>query len=286
MIGHLGAALPGAVTRRDLFVVGYAPRASREADVNGFDIAAMPFNETLMRGMLAFLLFAGALQVDLERPRTHAWMLAALAILDAVLSTVIVAALTWWVFQRTGIDIAFDVCLAFGALMAGESLCGAGLAAVVFFAIVPVIGLSADNVWDLAGHAALVVLVMGAGLWIRTRTHARIDAFSSMVAGILTAVLVLLLGLQMFVSGAGPATLARGLLAIPIVFLVRLVSAALPMRVTRPTRGGLSAAMMLSLPPFPERALLLASTFAVVVFSIAVRLKPDTPDHDRMTTTG
>jgi CPA1 family monovalent cation:H+ antiporter len=33
-------------------------------------------------------------------------------------------------------------------------------------------------------------------------------------------------------------------------------------------RGGLSVAMMLSLPPFPERDLLLASTYAVVVFSI------------------
>jgi NhaP-type Na+/H+ or K+/H+ antiporter len=36
-------------------------------------------------------------------------------------------------------------------------------------------------------------------------------------------------------------------------------------------RGGLSIAMMLSLPPFPGRDLLLACTYAVVVFSILVQ---------------
>jgi CPA1 family monovalent cation:H+ antiporter len=105
-----------------------------------------------------------------------------------------------------------------------------------------------------------------------------------MVDEILNAVLFLLLGLQVFTVASSPATLARGLLAIPIVLLARLVSVAIPIRfaclrrgVARGMipivtwsglRGGLSVAMMLSLPPFPERDLLLASTYAVVVFSI------------------
>jgi CPA1 family monovalent cation:H+ antiporter len=36
-------------------------------------------------------------------------------------------------------------------------------------------------------------------------------------------------------------------------------------------RGGISVAMALSLPPFPARGWLLASTYAVVVFSILVQ---------------
>ena len=36
-------------------------------------------------------------------------------------------------------------------------------------------------------------------------------------------------------------------------------------------RGGISVALVLSLPQFPSRDLLLASTYAVVVFSILVQ---------------
>ena len=74
---------------------------------------------------------------------------------------------------------------------------------------------------------------------------------------------------------------------IPIALVARAVSVALPvawMRVRgRHTRGilplltwgglrgGISVAMVLSLPPFPAKGVLLASTYAVVVFSIVVQ---------------
>ena len=42
-------------------------------------------------------------------------------------------------------------------------------------------------------------------------------------------------------------------------------------RFVRCLRGGISVAMVLSLPPFPARDYLLACTYAVVVFSILVQ---------------
>jgi len=85
---------------------------------------------------------------------------------------------------------------------------------------------------------------------------------------------------------AATAILA-GLLTIPIVLMARLLSvwitvAALnvrgqfgrgfvPVLTWSGLRGGLSVAMVLSLPPFAGRDLLLACTYAVVVFSILVQ---------------
>jgi CPA1 family monovalent cation:H+ antiporter len=81
--------------------------------------------------------------------------------------------------------------------------------------------------------------------------------------------------------------IAAGLLAVPIVLSARLVSVAAPVaamsvagRFSRGIvpvltwcglRGGISVALVLSLPRFPERDLLLACTYAVVVFSILVQ---------------
>jgi CPA1 family monovalent cation:H+ antiporter len=116
------------------------------------------------------------------------------------------------------------------------------------------------------------------------RTRERVDAFWSMIDGILNAVLFLLLALQVFTVIARPSIVATALLAIPIALLGRAVSVALPLTVIcirrgmspgmiplvtwSGLRGGLSVAMMLSMPPFPARDLLLACTYAVVVFSI------------------
>ena len=349
-------------------------RATVAAFLSGID-----FTETLMRGMLCFLLFAGALHLDVEGLLDNKWTIAALATVGVLLSTAIVGLLGWWVFQTAGIDVAFDICLVFGALIsptdpiavmglikemrgpsdiesliAGESLFNDGIAVVVFFAIASLAGLTRGDMSDLSLDAASLLLffvrevgggvalgvafgyvayralksiddhplellitlalatfvyamafplrvsgpiaVVIAGLVIgnpgrrlamsdRTREH--VDAFWSMVDEILNAVLFLLLGLQVFTVAATPAVLGRGLLAIPIALLARMVSVAIPLRLVclrrrmmpgmipivtwSGLRGGLSVAMMLSLPPFPERDLLLAATYAVVVFSIVVQ---------------
>ena len=118
-----------------------------------------------------------------------------------------------------------------------------------------------------------------------TREH--VDAFWQMVDEILNAVLFLLIGLEVFAVTAGPGIIVASLLVVPIVLAARFVSVSLPitaMSLAGPyrrgivpiltwcgLRGGISVAMMLSLPRFPARDYLLACTYGVVVFSILVQ---------------
>ena len=132
--------------------------------------------------------------------------------------------------------------------------------------------------------AGLIIGNTGRRLAMSERTRDHVDAFWNMIDEILNAVLFLLLGLQVFAVSAGPRPVVAGLASIAVALLARLVSVAIPVAVigrrggfTRGIipiltwsglRGGLSVAMVLSLPAFPARDLLLSCTYAIVVFSI------------------
>ena len=130
-------------------------------------LGEIDFNETLMHGMLAFLLFAGALQVDFRELFNHRWTIGALATFGVLLSTVMIGALTWWVFKLAGVGVPALPCFAFGALIsptdpiavmgllknlraprslatqiAGESLFNDGIGVVVFLATLSLVPLS------------------------------------------------------------------------------------------------------------------------------------------------
>ena len=127
----------------------------------------------------------------------------------------------------------------------------------------------------------------GRRLAMSDRTRHHVDTFWIMIDEVLNAVLFLLLGLQVFTIAVGRHIMAAALLSIPVVLLARWVSIAIPaavIRLRRPLRpgivavltwsglrGGISVAMVLSLPPFGHRGLLLACTYAVVIFSILVQ---------------
>src|SRR6266540_3028554 len=77
------------------------PRLGLQASVAGF-LSRIDFNQTLMGGMLCFLLFAGALHVDLEELFHNKWTVAALSTVGVLLSTAVIGVLTWMTFRLIG----------------------------------------------------------------------------------------------------------------------------------------------------------------------------------------
>ena len=80
-------------------------------------LGAIDFNQTLMHGMLSYLLFAGALHVNLTDLANQKWLIASLATLGVLVSTAIIGVLLWFILGLLGIDLPFIYCLVFGALI-------------------------------------------------------------------------------------------------------------------------------------------------------------------------
>lgn len=147
------------------------------ARVDGL-LGQFDLDEALLHGMLGFLLFAGALHVDLGDLARHRWPIVTLATLGVSLSTVVIGVLMWGVLALTGLPLRFLDCLLFGALIsptdpiavlgllkrvgvpkalevqiAGESLFNDGVGIVVFTGLLGVAsGLHGPDV----GHVALL----------------------------------------------------------------------------------------------------------------------------------
>jgi CPA1 family monovalent cation:H+ antiporter len=80
-------------------------------------VGSINFSATLLNGFLAFLLFAGALQVNSADMFSRKWTILALATLATVLSTGLVAAALFAVSRLLGLGISLPWCLVFGALI-------------------------------------------------------------------------------------------------------------------------------------------------------------------------
>ena len=143
-------------------------------------VAAAALEETLLRGMLSFLLFAGALHVDLG-DLLERWLEVGLfATLGVIVSTALVALAAYASAGLLGLPLGFAWCLVFGAivaptdpvavlailrrsgvgaglraLIAGESLFNDGFAVVVFATLA---GLAAGSVQLHAGELGLFLV--------------------------------------------------------------------------------------------------------------------------------
>ena len=75
------------------------------------------FNETLLHGMLSFLLFAGALHINLDDLARQKWIISALAVGGILVSTFLIGTFTWIVLGWLGFSIPLIYCYLFGALI-------------------------------------------------------------------------------------------------------------------------------------------------------------------------
>jgi len=80
-------------------------------------ITSIPLDRTLLHGMLSFLIFAGALQVNLSDLLDQKWMVLTLASVGVVLSTIIVGVLGYFAFLLAGVQLPLVYCFLFGALI-------------------------------------------------------------------------------------------------------------------------------------------------------------------------
>jgi CPA1 family monovalent cation:H+ antiporter len=80
-------------------------------------VGRIDLDETLLHGMLGFLLFAGSLHVDLGALSRHKGPVAALATVGVLLSTAVVGGLMWGVSALLGLGLRPIDSLLFGALI-------------------------------------------------------------------------------------------------------------------------------------------------------------------------
>ena len=75
------------------------------------------FNQTLMHGMLSFLLFAGALHADLSALKSRRYTIAIMAVLGTLISTATIGVGLWLIGGWFGLGLPLIWALVFGALI-------------------------------------------------------------------------------------------------------------------------------------------------------------------------
>ena len=151
-------------------------------------VASIDFNEALMNGMLSYLLFAGALHVNLNELKAQKRIVAIMATIGVTFSTFAVGTAAYYIFGMLDVHIPYAWCLVFGALIAptdpvavlgilktagapksletkitGESLFNDGVGVVIYLVLVGIATTGIGNV-TAAGVAHDFLLEAGGGI--------------------------------------------------------------------------------------------------------------------------
>ncbi|MEP7211371.1 MAG: sodium:proton antiporter [Alphaproteobacteria bacterium] len=113
----VGLALMGAIASLVVLAVDWATPGVHIGDAVREFLKNIDFEKTLMQGMLSFLLFAGALHVDLGDLRRHWLQVGVLSTLGVIASTLIIGYGLQVMTHLAGIKLPLVWCLVFGALI-------------------------------------------------------------------------------------------------------------------------------------------------------------------------
>ncbi len=169
-------------------------------------LIGIDFNETFIHGMLGFLLFAAALNINTAELAKHKTIVGLLATVSVILSTIVVGFGTFVLTEYLGMEIPLEYCLVFGALIsptdpittlgilksanapkslemkiAGEALFNDGMGIVLFVVLLGV-ATGSEETWTAQGASLFFVrqclggLVLGFAMgWLAATILRTID---------------------------------------------------------------------------------------------------------------
>lgn len=151
-------------------------------------VSEFDFKEVLLDVMLSFLLFAGALSINVKKLKEERWPILIFATVGVLISTFIVGFLMFYVFGFFGYEIDLIYCLLFGALIsptdpiavlallseakvskkleikiAGESLFNDGIGVVTFLTILGLAQTGVEN-FSIGSTLGLFGVEVGGGI--------------------------------------------------------------------------------------------------------------------------
>jgi CPA1 family monovalent cation:H+ antiporter len=184
----IGIMLISLLTSLGIVVIGtfYPSMLKHSTEI----LRSIDFENVLMKMMLSFLLFAGAMHVDIHNLKKEIIPIVSFATIGVLISTGCIATIIFFLFKMFSFDIPFIYCLLFGALISptdpiavlgilrnanipssleikitGESLFNDGVGVVVFISIYEIALLGGDNISFLQIAGLFIKEAGGGVLW-------------------------------------------------------------------------------------------------------------------------
>jgi CPA1 family monovalent cation:H+ antiporter len=152
-----------------VLIIGYFVPSFKSLATN--TIRSFDFSEVLLHVMLSFLLFAGALHIEVEMLKEEKWPILVLTTFGVLVSTLVVGYFLFYLLPLIGLQVDLITCLLFGALIsptdpiavlailkqttmsknleikiAGESLFNDGVGVVAYLTVLAIAQKGASNV--------------------------------------------------------------------------------------------------------------------------------------------